>query len=113
MPKINVSLTEENISEWIHSVGYFLPRNDKEDDRFEKLNADITYDLDAINSVDPFAILSGSWKPQLVLKLGNVQLSEEVSVLKMAARKHEDIPEEIFKKMKRNQENNDPNNPES
>lgn len=107
MPKINVNITEENITEWAHSVGYFLPRNDREDARFEKLHSGISYNLD-INAVDPFAILNGSWKPHLVIQLGNSELAEEVSQLRMAARKHEEIPDEIFKKMKKNQEKNGP-----
>lgn len=105
MPKINVIITENNITEWVHSVGYFLPRNDKEETRFEKLHADVSYNLD-INAVDPFAILNGSWQPRLSIQLDSAELEEEVSQLRMAARKHEDIPDEIFKKMKKNQEKN-------
>jgi len=107
MPKINVNINEENITEWLHSVGYFLPRNDKEEARFEKLYADIEYNLD-VNAVNPFSILNGSWQPKYMIHLDNSELDEEVSQLRMAARKHDDIPDEIFKKMKKNQEGNDP-----
>lgn len=112
MPKININITEDNITEWVHSTGYFLPRNDKEDTRFETLHADISYNLN-INAVNPIAILNGSWKPSFIIQLANDELEQEVTQLRMAARKHEDIPDEIFKKMIKNQNDNDsPNNTE-
>ena len=106
MPKINVNINEENIAEWIYSVGYFLPRTDKEEARFEKLHAEISYDID-INAVDPFAILNGSWRPSFVIRLDNSTLKEEVTELRMAARKHEDLPDEIIKKIQKNQNDHD------
>jgi len=107
MPKINVNITEENITEWIYSVGYFLPTNDKELSRFERLYGDVQHQLN-INLVDPFAILNGSWQPRYSGQVNDDELDQEVSQLRMAARKHEDIPDDIFKKMKRNQDKHDP-----
>jgi hypothetical protein len=103
MPKVNVNITEDNIAEWVHSVGYFLPRSNKELARFERLHHGLTHGLD-INSVDPFAILNGQWQPKAFISFSSEGLDEEISELRMAARKHQDIPDEIFKQMKNNQE---------
>jgi hypothetical protein len=106
MPKINVNITEDNITEWVHSIGYFLPRNNKEEARFEKLHSEISYNID-VNAVDPFAILNGRWQPRFITLLENSELEEEVSQLRMAARKHEDLPDEIIRKIKMNQKDHD------
>lgn len=106
MPKIKIDINEDNITEWVHSIGYFLPRNDKEDTRFEKIHSEISYNLD-VNAVDPFALLSGSWQPRFIILLDNSELEAEVSQLRMAARKHENLPDEIINKIKKNQKDHD------
>ncbi len=106
MPKVDVNINEDNILEWIHSVGYFLPRTDQEDYRFEKLHGNITHSISS-DLVDPVAILNGAWKPKRLINLINEELNNEVSALRMAARKHEDIPDEIFRKMMQNQDRKD------
>lgn len=94
-------ITESNFLEWIASTGYLFPRNPLELKRFEKLYSDFYYKLPE-DSVDPFAIVSGSYNPKSnVIKL---QTDKPNAKLNMAARNLDQLPDHILKKLKRNQD---------
>lgn len=40
------NISTETICEWLHSTGYFFPRNELEIKRFEKLHGDFKYHLE-------------------------------------------------------------------
>lgn len=104
MAKNKPHITDTNILEWMHSVGYFLPRCDKELERFERLHATVEHSVD-IEQVNPFNIINGTWKPKRIVHIEATVFTEEITELRMAARKHEDIPADILEKIKQNQKN--------
>lgn len=105
MAKLESNITESNLMEWLHSLGYLLPRNEVELIRFEKLNKEVIRSVKD-ESVNPFAILNGTWQPTAIEPLLNSTLTEDINELKMAARKSDGIPNHILDKIKRNQNKN-------
>lgn len=105
MAKIESNITESNLMEWLHSVGYLLPRNEIELMRFEKLHKEVTRSVKD-ESVDPYAILNGTWQPHAIESLQNFTLTEDINELRMAARKSDGIPNHILDKIKKNQNKN-------
>lgn len=102
--KINI----ENINEWLHSLGYFFPRNNIEEKRFEKLYSDFNHELDE-KLVDPLKIISSinkssiaEYKPQ---KSNRTRENEHTKEWKLAARNKGNINKRILDKMKKNQSN--------
>lgn len=108
------SLTPENFEEWICSTGFLLPRNDRELARFEKLFGKVDETLTG-KEIDPEKILSGQLRPktQKTIKL-DTSSGELGDLYRMAARKGNDISDDILSKMKKNHErhSNDDNGPE-
>ena len=54
-------ISPENITEWLASTGFLLPRNKVELERFEKLYGDIDYGLTG-KEIDPNKILANDFK---------------------------------------------------
>lgn len=104
-----ININNDNIYEWLCSTGFLLPRTETELDRLEKL-----YPPDSINvnesSIDPFAIINGT-RQRNIFSISNVELiSDEQEQLRMAARKHMGLPQEIIEQIKRNQQRGDDGN---
>jgi hypothetical protein len=98
--KKNIDISE--MFEWLASTGYLFPSNNLELARFEKLYADFDFKLTE-DCVDPFAIVNGDYKPQKIefeFDVNNATTED----IRMAARNFNNIPEHIFKKIKRNQD---------
>ena len=94
-------ITESNFLEWVASTGFLFPRNSVELKRFEKLYSDTEYQLSE-ESVDPFAIVSGSFKPKT--NIIHLHAEETKDNFRMAARNLDNLPDHILKKLKRNQD---------
>jgi hypothetical protein len=113
MAKNSININEQNLYEWLCSVGYLLPSNEQELVRFEALHL---VDEIVVNeeSVDPFAIINGTRQRQplsFTFQLLDEKMQEE---LRMAARHHQNLPQDIIDCIKRNQQSNDhPDRPEN
>ncbi|HYC84905.1 MAG TPA: hypothetical protein VEB86_06770 [Chryseosolibacter sp.] len=107
-------LTPDNIEEWICSTGFLLPRNDLELARFEKLFGKVDETLTG-KEIDPEKILSGQLrsKTQKIIRL-DTSPGELGDLYRMAARKGNDISDNILSKMKKNHDSHssDDNGPE-
>lgn len=106
MKKIDIDLNEENFTEWLNSVGYFLPTSEIEFERFELLHPTVLRSL-SDDLVDPFAIINGTWKPKInTLRFSQVEGPDNYEEIRLAARNHSEISPEIIAKMKKNQSKN-------
>jgi hypothetical protein len=92
-------ITEDNINEWLSSLGYLFPRNKIELARFEKLFSDYEYELNE-NCVDPYSIVNGNFKPREI-KFNDSENND--TDFRMAARNLEGLPQHIIDKVKKNQ----------
>ena len=54
-------ITPENITEWLASTGFLLPRNEVELQRFEKLYGDIDFCLTG-QEIDPEKIINNTFR---------------------------------------------------
>lgn len=105
MSKKTIQITELNISEWIHSTGYLLPRTDVEHARFDLLYSNIERRV-TDDEVDPIKILRGIWKSKPIVFISDeIQITSEINELRMAARNHAPMPEHILNKIKKNHSN--------
>lgn len=106
MAKSKIDISEENLYGWICSVGYLLPSNEQELIRFEAL-----YPAEQIKvreeNIDPFAIINGTRKRKELSFAVQALDEDEQQQLRMAARKHQDIPQDIIDRIKRNQRPDD------
>jgi len=102
MPKIKLNITEDNINELLCSLGYLYPSNEKELSRFNKLYAD--YECKINKSLDIDKIIAIDFEDNK--KTTKFHSINNNSILtRMAARKGNNIPEDIIKKIKDNQDN--------
>lgn len=102
--KLNINLS--NLDGWLRSTGYFLPETDQEIIRFEKLYSNIERQTDD-NKVDPIAIINNTRVARVVHMFDeNKSLKDEINQLRMAARKHNALPDYILDKIKKNQSDN-------
>ncbi|MDJ1498947.1 hypothetical protein QNI19_38835 [Cytophagaceae bacterium DM2B3-1] len=101
MAKKDISLSEDNLSDWLHSTGYFLPQNEIQLSRLERLNTIVESTINE-SRVDPFTIINNTWQPSYVEPIKDLDLSEQIEELKMAARKGSDLPSDILEKIKKN-----------
>ena len=99
MGKEKYIITEENLPEWLASLGYLFPRNERELARFEKLYADYPHELNE-DCVDPFAIINGTFKPK---KMVFDEPESGENNISLAARNLDGLPQHILDKMKKNQ----------
>jgi hypothetical protein len=103
MSKQKIIITENNFNEWLRSTGYFLPIFTHELTRFEKLYTIIDRYVDD-NLVDPLSIIKGTRKPIIVkLEKNSETLNDDIEALRIAARNHSEIPQEIIARIKKNQ----------
>jgi hypothetical protein len=101
MPDKIQILTTENLNEWMHSTGYLLPRTPLELARFELLHKGLSHSVD-YKKIDPLAIISGDWKMRHIISEDSEDVSGTIDELRMAARKHSALPDDIIRKIKNN-----------
>ncbi|GFD78700.1 hypothetical protein ACXIHB_10280 [Tenacibaculum sp. IMCC1] len=96
-------VTNENLDDWLSSLGFLYPVSDKQLDRFEKLYENYPYELED-KSIDVSSIINN--KVVRKIKVFNLKIDpmdEEIETLKMVARKgQKKIPQHIIDKMKKN-----------
>lgn len=97
-------LSPENITEWLASTGFLLPRNEIELARFEKLYSDQDFGIKG-DEIDPQKILDGTFSSTKTEKPSPRINMEEYANYLMAARKGNAIPKHILEKMLKNQKN--------
>ncbi len=104
MANNHILLSEENIYSWICSTGYLLPSNEQELLRFERLHPPGRRKVNC-DAIDPFAILNGTRKRKelSIHQVATVDMLPN-SELRMAARKHSDLPADIHEQIKKNQQ---------
>lgn len=102
-------ITAENANEWLGSLGFLFPRNKAELSRFEKLYADYEFELsgDIINPED--IILGKTHSEPATDKQEDPDTTQN---WKMAARNFSNIPDDILKRMKKNQDRDGNSNSE-
>lgn len=102
--KININ----NLNEWLHSLGYFFPRNTIEEKRFDKLYSDYNHELDE-KLVDPLNIISSINESSIAnyefKESKEISESKHEQEWKLAARNKGNISKKILDKMKKNQSN--------
>jgi hypothetical protein len=99
-----INITEDNINEWLGSLGYFFPTNSFHLNQFEIAYSNYKYIL-TDNKVDIESIINGNHRktrPARTIQLDNLN-TPIFNNLKMVARKGEEIPEDIIDLMKKNQ----------
>jgi len=106
MEKNSINITEENIYEWLCSVGYLLPSTEQELSRFEALCPPRTIKVNE-ESIDPFAIINGTRKRKALSFTAQSIDEQERTELRMAARKQQGLSSSIMDRIKKNQEKND------
>jgi hypothetical protein len=110
MSKRKLNINNSNLDEWLRPTGYFLPETDRELIRFEKLHSNIERQTDD-NKVDPLAIVNITWVARVVrMPDESESLTDEINQLRMAARKHQDLPDYILDKIKKNQSDHNESN---
>lgn len=96
------NITPENITEWLSSTGFLLPRNEVELERFEKLYGDVDFGLTG-KEIDPSKIINGTFREAKVQQvLSNIN-QEEFNSYRIAARNGNNLPKNIMDKIKKNQ----------
>jgi hypothetical protein len=103
-------VTPENITEWLASTGFLLPRNEIELARFEKLYGDTNYGLTG-NEIDPDKIINNNFSTRKVQKTPDSINQNEMSEYRMAARNGKDVPKHILDKIIKNQAKNKNDSP--
>lgn len=101
----NIKISHENIYGWICSTGHLLPSNDLELQRFEKLypNGSVAVNEEAI---DPFAIINKTRvRNPLSISIHTIAIDRQ-DELRLAARKHANLPEDILDQIRKNQQKN-------
>jgi len=98
------------LDSWLSSTGFLFSGNEIELDRFNKLYEDYDYKLDNI-SIDPITIINNTFhrEPKVIPMFEN-DVDEEISSLRMVARKgNKDLSQHIIDKMRRkhNQDSSD------
>jgi hypothetical protein len=103
MAKKDIKIDESNFYEWLCSTGYLLPKNEIELERFERLFPESQIPVNE-NAIDPFAIIEATRKPNqtIQIKWGD-DSAGQLDQLRMAARKHQALPEYILQKIMKNQ----------
>lgn len=94
------------LDSWIASTGFLFPKNELELDRFNKIYDDYDYKLDS-KTIDPLAIINNTFhRAPKVITMFESDIKEDISSLKMVARKGQlNIPMHIIEKMRRKHNN--------
>lgn len=100
-------VTERNLNNVLSSTGYICPRNELELEAFEKLYENFESKIkDEVIDLNEIFEKRSQHKGKVISF--TFEQNENISDLKMAARKGEDsIPTEILEKMKRKHKNGD------
>lgn len=112
MAKNKINITLENITEWLCSTGYLFPRTQIELSRLNKLYPEVNRDTKD-EQVDPFKILDNTRERKPINLEVSENRKEDYSDLRMAARKHENLPDHIIVKIKQKHKNNGGNKSEN
>jgi hypothetical protein len=96
-------ITPENITEWLASTGFLLPRNEVELARFDKLFAEDNLELTG-KEIDPEKILRGELDIPIIKHLP-VLKPEDLNEYKLVARNGKQLSKNILDKIKKNQNN--------
>jgi hypothetical protein len=99
MPQNKTHMTTEQMPEWLASTGFLFPTNELELARFEKLYADEAVDFE----VDCDRIL-GKKLVAKVVRFEPEAKPENITPLRMVARKGSGLPKHIQDKIKKNQD---------
>lgn len=98
------NINNQNINEWLGSLGYLFPKNSKQLERFDVIFSNYSFEL-TNHKVDVNTILNkgkSNEKPTKIISLNKTE-SEEIEKLRMVARKGDELSSEIIEKIKRNQ----------
>lgn len=90
-------ITVNNIDHWFSSLGFSFPRNESEEQNFDKLFRDFNYELTG-EEIDPLKLLKELGTDQNKTCTLNTD-----SDLKWAARNFDGFTDDIIEKMKKNQ----------
>ena len=102
MASKRININNDNIYEWLCSTGFLLPRNEVELTRFERLFPDKEINVNE-GTIDPMAIIKGDRNRKSLNQNGdNKDISDGMESLRMAARKHQGLPDHILDKIKKN-----------
>lgn len=96
-------VTNENLDDWLSSLGFLYPITDRQLDRFDKIYEHYPYELEG-KSIDVQSIINNQViRKTKVLNLKIEKIEEEIQTLKMVARKgQKELPQHIVDKMKKN-----------
>lgn len=111
MASKKININSNNIYEWLCSTGFLLPRNEVELARFERLFPDEELNVNE-GSIDPMAIIEGNRKRKSLNQNEiSKNISDDIEPLRMAARRHQTLPDHIINKIKKNQKHNGKSDP--
>lgn len=94
------NISNDNLDEWLGSVGYLFPNTELEKERFDKLYEEYDFKLSNVK-IDIESIINGSYVcKSAVTPIIQID-TNEINELKMVARNGEgQIPDDIISKMK-------------
>lgn len=95
-------ITPENITEWLASTGFLLPRNAIELERFEKLYGEIEYGLTG-KEIDPDKIINNDFREKKNARIPDFFIEKDINQYRMVARNGKDLPKHIMDKIIKNQ----------
>jgi hypothetical protein len=95
-------ITPENITEWLASTGFLLPRNAIELERFEKLYGEIEYGLTG-KEIDPDKIINNDFREKKNARIPDLFIGKDINQYRMVARNGKDLPKHIMDKIIKNQ----------
>lgn len=95
-------ITSDNITEWLCSTGFLVPRNEIELVRFDKIHGDTNYNLTG-KELDPERIIKGLPFEKKIIQLLPDVAKEDFTGYRMAARNGNALPKHIMDKIKKNQ----------
>jgi len=105
-------ISSENITEWLSSTGFLVPRNEIELARFEKIHGDKDYGLTG-RELDPERIINGLPFEKKNIPLVSDVAKKDFSEYRMAARNGNELPKHIMDKIKKNQSKPKSDGPET
>lgn len=106
--KKNMGINADRFDELLGIAGYTYPRTDKELELFESLYEDYDFELKDVR-VNPEEIINNTFKKKgKVTKIQNEEEQQDISEIRLAARKgSEEISQTILDKMRSKHKNGD------
>jgi hypothetical protein len=102
MPQNKIHMTPEQMPEWLASTGFLFPTNELELARFEKLYAEEADNFGDFQ-VDCERILGNTFQAKIISFEPEAK-PEDITPLRMVARKGANLPQHIKDKIKKNQD---------